>query len=71
MSHHTPIHKAKNWFLSRANEASTLGGIAIICLSLSVIFGFSVLAWIGLGIAAASILQSDGKCQKCNKGKKK
>tara|TARA_R100000808_G_scaffold23747_1_gene53135 strand:- start:565 stop:768 length:204 start_codon:yes stop_codon:yes gene_type:complete len=67
MSHHTPIHKAKNWFVSRANEASTLGGAAIILLSLSVIFGFSILAWIGLGVAAASILQSDGKCKKCNR----
>jgi hypothetical protein len=66
MSHHTPIHRVQNWMWSRINEASTLGGIAIICLSLSVIFGFSVLAWIGLGIAAASILQSDGKCKKRN-----
>ena len=67
MSHHTPIHRVQNWIWSRINEASTLGGAAIICLSLSVIFGFSVLAWIGLGVAAASILQSDGGCSKCSK----
>ena len=67
MSHHTPIHRVRNWIWSRINEASTLGGAAIICLSLSVIFGFSVLAWIGLGVAAASILQSEkGRCSKCN-----
>ena len=67
MSHHTPIHRIQNWIWSRINEASTLGGAAIICLSLSVIFGFSVLAWIALGVAAASVLKSDGGCAKCNR----
>lgn len=70
MSHHTPIHRAKNWFVSRANEASTLGGIAVIAVSLSIVLSMTWIAWIGLGLAAASMIKSDGKCPKCNKSKK-
>ena len=66
MSHHTVLHRTRNWFVNGATEASTLGGIAIVAISLSLVLSITWIAWIGLGCAVASMVKSDGGCRKCN-----
>ena len=67
MSHHTVLHRTRNWFVQRGSEASTLAGIAVVAVSLSVLLSISWISLVALGCAVAAMIKGDPGCSKCNR----
>ena len=60
MSHHTVVHRAQNWFLSRIQEPSSWAAFAVAAVGVSVLIGNFWVAVAGIAIAGVAVLLKEG-----------